>query len=96
MAAVAANSFGQEFYNVDANQIWSGSIGTKSNTGLGLTENASYSNVTTFTGSAFSNTGATAGITKMVVDDLLTLTPNTAIEGFTFSVSNLDTVAFTA
>ena len=95
VAVSAANSFGQDF-NVSATQIWSGAIGTKANTGLGLQENASYSNVTNFSGSAFSNGGATTTITNLVADDLLTVSPNQVIEGITFSVSNLDTVAFTA
>ena len=96
VAVGAASSFGQDF-NVNATQIWSGAAGTKANTGFGVADDASYSNVTTFLGSAYSNGGAAtqAGntITKLVADDLLTLSPSTTIINFTFSVSNLNTAA---
>jgi PEP-CTERM motif len=95
LLVATTSAFAQDM-NATATQIWQGAIGTKANTGFGVQEDASYSNITTFSGLAFSNAGATSTITNLVADDLLTLTPNTAIESFTFSVSNLDTATFTA
>ena len=95
LLVATTSAFAQDM-NASATQIWQGAIGTKANTGFGVQDDASYSNITTFSGFAASNGGATSTITNLLADDLLTLTPNTLIEGFTFSVSNLDTVAFSA
>ena len=95
VAAVAANSFGQDF-SASLTKSWEGQLGVKATTGLGLQENASYSNVTTFTGFGYINGGATSTITNLVADDLLTLSPSTAIESFSFTVANFDPTAFTA
>ncbi len=61
-----------------------------------------YSNTDTFTGSAFANGGATAGITRMVMDDITTddgtfdPAAGNQIYRMEFSISNLNTVAVAA
>ena len=74
-------------------------LGEATNFGDRATPGASYSNIDTFTGSAFSNGGASGGITRMVMDDLTFALPYLAgqnISSFTFSVTNLNTVAVSA
>ena len=99
VAAAAVNSFGQDF-SATATQSWSGFLGTKSNTGFGVTEDNSYSNVTTFTGFGGLNGGSAnqAGntITRLVADDLVTVSPNAVIDQITFSVANFNTTAVSA
>jgi hypothetical protein len=98
--AASASSFAQDNFVGTITKSWEGTVGTKDTTGLGVQEDASYSNVTTFTGSAFSNGGAAnqAGntITTLVADDLLTVSPNAVIDTITFSVANLNAVAVSA
>jgi MYXO-CTERM domain-containing protein len=56
-----------------------------------------YSNVTNFTGQAFSNGGAVGGITRLVADDISrTGNAGEALTEFTFSVSNLNTANVSA
>jgi hypothetical protein len=74
-------------------------LGEASNFGGRATAGASYSNIDTFSGSAYSNGGAAGGITRMVMDDLSFALPYLAgqnISSFTFSVTNLNTVAVSA
>lgn len=68
---------------------------------LPVDPNAVYSNVTTFAGNAYSNGGSTTTsgntITRLVADSLgLVGTPPFAINGFVFSVANLNTVTVSA
>ena len=100
LAVCASSAFAQDTL-VTGTKVWEGLIGTKVNTGLGLNDSGPiYSNITNFTGFAFSNGSATNQtgntITKLVADDLLTGLPNTTVDGITFSVSNLDAVAVSA
>ena len=78
-------------------------LGEASNFGGRATPGASYSNIDTFTGSGFSHGGAAVlsgnTITRMVMDDLTFALPYLAgqnISSFTFSVTNLNTVAVSA
>jgi hypothetical protein len=78
-------------------------LGQATDFGTRATPGASYSNIDTFTGSAFSNGGAAnqAGnsITRMVADDISFALPYLAGQSFsqfTFSVTNLNTVAVSA
>jgi hypothetical protein len=78
-------------------------LGEASNFGGRATPGASYSNIDTFSGQSFSNGGAAVQsgntITRMAMDDLTFALPYLAgqnISSFTFSVTNLNTVAVSA
>jgi PEP-CTERM motif len=95
--AAATSAMAQDDVLLNGSMIWEGQLAVKANTGQGVSEAADvYSNVTNFTGNGFINGGATAGITTLVADNLITTLPGAPLVGFTFSVANFDTVAFTA
>jgi hypothetical protein len=78
-------------------------LGEASPFGARATPGASYSNIDTYTGSAFANGGSQnqSGntITRLVMDDLTFALPYLAgqsFTSFTFSVANLNTVAVSA
>jgi len=56
--------------------------------------NAVYSNVTTFAGQAFSPAGATAGITRLMMDDITST--GGMLTTIRFNITNLDVASFSA
>jgi hypothetical protein len=101
-AAVALAGTAMANVDVQAGDLARGhqyTLGEGSPFGARATPGASYSNIDTYSGQAYSNGGSTAGITRMVCDDLTFALPYLAgqsFTSFTFSVSNLNTVAVSA
>ena len=99
VGAVAANAQSVDHDNLNAGLLQSWTIDGAREFG-GNDDTAAYANLTSFTGQASINGGATGGITKMVMDDI---TPGGggSLAGqqasrIVFSVANLNTVAVSA
>ena len=100
-SSFTATSQTENLISAQATLVRSMPIGTPSTNRPLYAAYAFYSDINTFSGSAFSNGGATltAGntITRMVADDItLAGTPPYAVDGFTFSVANLNATIVSA